>query len=680
MSSTTATVARKQALHTPLARKMLGIGAALIIASALGAAGCSSGEVPPDSPPPSNPPPNQPNTRDAATADLQNMAFSFPNGAAFDAALAGQPTTLDIGAFDASNTAPVRLESNQLTANGVATLNSPLTLDFRVVPAGLPFSGAPISLEARLDDNNVLSLDNAGTVSTASATGVTSAVAPVIFPAQLSGSQEAPTPVITPASGTAAIAPSPDGTSLAFQLEYTMLVGVQQAHLHLGVPGENGGIIFFLCATDQAAPAQAPAGTPACPAPDTPMSGTLTASEFMAIIGAVDTFEEAVAAVAAGNVYVNVHTGANPGGELRGQVGPATLQVGLSGTQEVPAVATAATGAGSVTLNATQTQISYSVDYAVIEDIQQAHLHVGIAGTNGSPLFFLCATNPANPVPVPAGTTPQACPAAPGPLTGTLTTADFTSASGVATFDAAVSRLLSGETYVNIHSLANPGGELRGQLGPATVQAPTLADVVVAGTGSAAARLNAAQSAITYTLSYADIVAAGASIRIGDANVDAGVVLFALCGAGSGVVCPAAADTPLTGTLITDAAGADSLVHAPAFAAVLDGVNNIRDQIEGPTVSFAAQVQPIFDANCIGCHGASGGMSLEQGVSHGNIVDVASGARVRIASRDPANSFLIQRIEAGSLVPMPPGGALGNANPQAVELIKRWTAEGAPNN
>jgi hypothetical protein len=35
---------------------------------------------------------------------------------------------------------------------------------------------------------------------------------------------------------------------------------------------------------------------------------------------------------------------------------------------------------------------------------------------------------------------------------------------GVANFDELIAKIRSGEAYVNVHTLANPGGEIRGQI------------------------------------------------------------------------------------------------------------------------------------------------------------------------------------------------------------------------
>ena len=53
-------------------------------------------------------------------------------------------------------------------------------------------------------------------------------------------------------------------------------------------------------------------------------------------------------------------------------------------------------------------------------------------------------------------------------LSGTLTAADLrpSAAGGINSFDDAIFSIASGVTYVNVHTQANPGGEIRGQLCP----------------------------------------------------------------------------------------------------------------------------------------------------------------------------------------------------------------------
>lgn len=139
----------------------------------------------------------------------------------------------------------------------------------------------------------------------------------------LMGAQEVP-PRPTAGSGDATVtlragADTILGTAddlIDYTLTYTGLVAVQQAHIHNGPVGANGGVNVFLC-TNIGAPVGAP---PTCPETAGTVTGTLTQTDFISA-GAVTNFAELIAAIQAGNTYVNVHTVAFGGGEIRGQLG-----------------------------------------------------------------------------------------------------------------------------------------------------------------------------------------------------------------------------------------------------------------------------------------------------------------------------------------------------------------------
>jgi hypothetical protein len=114
---------------------------------------------------------------------------------------------------------------------------------------------------------------------------------------------------------------SADGSTITYTLHYFNLRGaITQSHLHLAQKSVNGGIMIFLCSNL----GNGPAGTQACPSGDGTISGTIHASDVIG--GAVAqglTPGDLVAvlrAIRAGVVYVNVHTSAFPGGEIRGQL------------------------------------------------------------------------------------------------------------------------------------------------------------------------------------------------------------------------------------------------------------------------------------------------------------------------------------------------------------------------
>ena len=110
------------------------------------------------------------------------------------------------------------------------------------------------------------------------------------------------------------------------------------------------------------------------------------------------------------------------------------------------------------------------------------------------------------------------------------------------------------------------------------------------------------------------------------------------------------------------------------------------------TVSFAAQIQPIFTQNCAvsGCHdGASSaaGLNLEAGQAYGNLVEVASTqvpSLSRVAPGDPEKSYLFMKHSGasgivGDRMPRTNPGFL-DQNPDLLELERRWIAEGAFDN
>lgn len=110
--------------------------------------------------------------------------------------------------------------------------------------------------------------------------------------------------------------------------------------------------------------------------------------------------------------------------------------VTLSGDQEVPAVKTAASGGGTITINADKS-VSGSVSTTGVAGTV-AHIHLAPAGKNG-PVIVPLAKIGDNTWSVPAG--------------AMLT-------------DAQYQAYKAGELYVNVHSAENKGGEIRGQLKP----------------------------------------------------------------------------------------------------------------------------------------------------------------------------------------------------------------------
>ncbi len=131
------------------------------------------------------------------------------------------------------------------------------------------------------------------------------------FLARLNGTGEVP-PVITDAIGRARF--EFDGSNLHFELNVFDTVGITMAHIHLGLPNENGPVVAFLF------------GIPGGPNPPMdPFSGQLSIGILTDadLIGpfAGMSIADLVGELRNGNAYVNIHSAQNPSGEIRGQIG-----------------------------------------------------------------------------------------------------------------------------------------------------------------------------------------------------------------------------------------------------------------------------------------------------------------------------------------------------------------------
>ena len=120
---------------------------------------------------------------------------------------------------------------------------------------------------------------------------------------------------------------SKDESRIDWELSYSDLEGaVQQAHIHIGNVGVNGGISVFLCTNL----GNGPAGTQPCPAPPATISGTIVAADVSPNIPATAAartqglntgeIDELIKAIREGATYVNVHSTTWPGGEIRSQI------------------------------------------------------------------------------------------------------------------------------------------------------------------------------------------------------------------------------------------------------------------------------------------------------------------------------------------------------------------------
>ncbi len=128
----------------------------------------------------------------------------------------------------------------------------------------------------------------------------------------------------------------------------------------------------------------------------------------------------------------------------------------LTGDQEVPAASTTATGQAIFKLSKDGSELSYKLIVANLDDVLMAHIHLAPAGMNGGVVVWL----------YPSGPPPQLIE---GTTNGILAEGVITSGNLVGSLmggdlQTLLNNMAAGNAYVNIHTVAYPGGEIRGQI------------------------------------------------------------------------------------------------------------------------------------------------------------------------------------------------------------------------
>ncbi|SDY89483.1 CHRD domain-containing protein [Hymenobacter psychrophilus] len=236
----------------------------------------------------------------------------------------------------------------------------------------------------------------------------------LLLGAQLSGAQEVPT-VTTSARGTASFTLNAGKDTLFIAGSFTGLSGpITAAHVHNGFEGVSGPVV-------------------------TNVLSMIRGNQIDGFLTGTDLTSAKLDRYLRGAYYLNIHTAANLNGEIRGQIKlekDEEYAAELTGAKEVPAVNTPATGYGTFNLAQQQNKLTFRVVFSGLSGpVTVTHFHTGAAGTSGPVIVDLKPF-----------------------LTGNVIEGEITPSA------AFLSALAAGQIYINVHTAANGGGEIRSQL------------------------------------------------------------------------------------------------------------------------------------------------------------------------------------------------------------------------
>ncbi len=231
----------------------------------------------------------------------------------------------------------------------------------------------------------------------------------ILVSARLNGAQEVPA-VTTIAKGLVTFMIEEDYKTVTIHGVFDSLSGpVAACHFHIGTAGVSGGVTLDL----------------------------FSLVKGNRILGKITLTPALLANIMSGKIYINVHTAANTGGEIRGQLKVETDEhyvANMSGLNEVPAITSTASGLGSIVISQDLKKLEYKILATNLTGaIAAAHLHYGAAGSTGAVVYPLSYNGRY--------------------LSGTI---DISQAF--------LDSLALGKVYANIHTATNSGGEIRAQL------------------------------------------------------------------------------------------------------------------------------------------------------------------------------------------------------------------------
>jgi hypothetical protein len=127
------------------------------------------------------------------------------------------------------------------------------------------------------------------------------------FKAKLSPKEEVARPK-SKATGNAEFKLSKDGKTLSYTLNVKNIMDTNAAHIHKGKKGENGPPVVGLFSGERKGKFSGRLA-----------EGMITEKDLLGDLQG-KPLEELVNLIKAGDAYINVHTDANPDGEIRGQI------------------------------------------------------------------------------------------------------------------------------------------------------------------------------------------------------------------------------------------------------------------------------------------------------------------------------------------------------------------------
>jgi len=241
--------------------------------------------------------------------------------------------------------------------------------------------------------------------------------------ASLDGTQETPATGSSTVGGGVLAVNTTTGKVSGFVVANAFATPTTEAHVHTAARGTPGNITIPLSGVAGGT------GPSVWVVPDN--APALTATQ--------------IADFNAGSMYFNIHTQAKTGGEIRGQIdksGTGRL-ASLDGTQETPPTGSSTVGGGILAVDVSKGQVSgFVVTSGFATPTTQAHVHTAARGTPGNITI---------------------------PLTGAVgvmgtSTVWVVPDSAAALTLAQIADFVGGNLYFNVHTQANTGGEIRGQI------------------------------------------------------------------------------------------------------------------------------------------------------------------------------------------------------------------------